>query len=62
MQRVLRHMRDAVVSGNTLDVPLNNLERIDVILANIAIMTVTYELPSYPVLETGIFANMFKGN
>ena len=28
IQQVLHHMRDAVVSGNTFDVPLNNLERI----------------------------------
>ena len=29
MQRVLHHVRDAVVSGNTSDIPLNNLEHID---------------------------------
>ena len=33
MQRVLHCVRDAVVSGNTSDVPLSNLERIDGILA-----------------------------
>ena len=63
MQRVLRHVRDAFFSGNTFDVPLDNLERIYGILAwlrhsiNIAIMSVTYELPSYPVLGVGIFAS-----
>ena len=33
MQRVLHHVRDAVVSGNTFNVPSNNLEHIDGILA-----------------------------
>ena len=33
MQQVLYHVRDAVVSVNTFDVPLNNIERIDGILA-----------------------------
>ena len=33
MQRVLHHVRDTVVSGNTFDIPLNNLECIDGILA-----------------------------
>ena len=63
MQQVLHHVRDAVVSGNTFDVPLNSLEHIDLRhLVNIATMTVTYELPSYPVLVTGIFASKFNGN
>ena len=48
-------MRDAVVSGNTFDVPLKNRQLIVGILANIAIMTVTYELPRYPV-----FASIYK--
>ena len=66
MQRVLHHVRDADVSGNTFDVPLNKLERIDCILVglrhfvNIAIMIVTYELPRYSVLRTGIFACTYK--
>ena len=30
-------------------------------LVNIAIMTVTCELPSYPVPGTGIFASVFNG-
>ena len=33
MHRVLHHMRDRVVSGNTFAVPLNNLEHIDGMLA-----------------------------
>ena len=33
MQRVLHHVRDAVVSGYTFDVPLNNHEHIDGIMA-----------------------------
>ena len=30
-------------------------------LENITIMTVTYDLPSYPVLETGVFASTCNG-
>ena len=33
MQQVLHHVHDVVVSGNTFDVPLNNFECIDGILA-----------------------------
>ena len=63
MQQVLQHGRDAVVSGNTFDGPLNILEHIDLRhLVDIATMTVTYELSSYPVLVTGIFASKFNGN
>ena len=56
MQRVLHHLRDAVVSGNTFDVPLNNLERILMAYWPEAFGThcyhdcYVYELPSYPVL------------
>ena len=28
-------------------------------MVNIAIMTVTYELPSYPVMGMGIFVNIY---
>ena len=61
---IMHHVRDAIVSGNTFDVPINQrclkqsraflwhigLRR----LVNIAVMNVTYELQSYPVLGTGM--------
>ena len=35
----------------------SHIHRSDHLFGNIAIMTVMYELPSYPILGTGIFAS-----
>ena len=61
LQRVLHHVRDAVVSAVILVICSSVLMAYwPEAFGSLAIMTVTYELPRYPVLGTGIFASIYK--